>query len=143
MNLFNTIRVDKSIPLPYQKRETDAGYDLYASETKWIFPLRTKKLLSNHKIHIEDGLFGLIQPRSGIRSRGLFIDGVIDEGYQGIFGIVITNISLLPKRIKAGDRVCQVIYLKPYKVEHNEVDKFTEETSRGEDGGLWRKDYNK
>lgn len=138
---FNTIRVHKEIPLPYQKRETDAGYDLYAAETKWIWPLTTTKLLSNHRIHIKDGLFGLIQSRSGIRGKGLLIDGVIDEGYQGIFGIVVSNIGLIPRKIKAGERVCQVIYLEPHKVEHIEAEEFMEQTDRGNDGGLWRKKY--
>lgn len=142
-HLFNTIRVDKNLPLPYQKRETDAGYDLYAAETKWIWPFITTKLLSNHRIHIQDGLFGLIQPRSGIRSRGLLIDGVIDENYQGIFGIVVSNVGLIPRKITAGDRVCQVIYLEPHKVKHIEKDEFTEQTDRGNDGGLWRKNYEK
>lgn len=140
---FNTIRVDKAIPLPYQKRETDAGYDVYAAETKWIWPLSTRALSSNHKIHITDGLFGLIQSRSGIRKRGMIIDGVIDEGYQGVFGLIVSNISLIPRKIRKGERVAQIIYLEPHKVEHNEVDKFNEETNRGNDGGLWRKNYEK
>lgn len=140
---FKTIRINDDIPLPYQKRETDAGYDLYAAESKWIWPLTTTKLLSNHRIHIKDGLFGLIQSRSGIRSRGLLIDGVIDEGYQGIFGIVVSNIGLIPRRIKAGERVCQIIYLEPHKVNHQEVNTFDEKTDRGNDGGLWRKKYEK
>lgn len=133
-HLFNSIRVDKSIPLPYQKRETDAGYDLYAAETKWIWPFQTKRVDSNHKIEINDNIVGLIQPRSNIRSRGLFVDGVIDQGYQGIWGIVITNISLLPRKINKGERICQVLYLEPHKVQHNDVDKFNYVTERGEQG---------
>lgn len=131
---FNTIRMDKNIPLPYQKRETDAGYDLYSAESKWIFPLQTKRINSNHKIEINENLVGLIQPRSNIRSRGLFIDGVIDSGYQGNWGIVVTNISWFPKKINKGDRICQVLYLEPHKVKHNEVDKFSYVTDRGENG---------
>lgn len=142
-HLFNTIRVNKTIPLPYQKRETDAGYDVYAAETKWIFPLTTRTLSSNHRIDITDGLFGLIQSRSGIRKRGLIIDGVVDEGYQGIFGLIISNVNLIPRKIKAGERIAQIIYLEPHKVQHNEVDEFTTKTDRGNDGGLWRKDYQK
>lgn len=133
-HLFNTIRLNKNIPLPFQKRETDAGYDLYAAEDKWIFPFKTKRINSNHKIEINDNIVGLIQPRSNIRSRGLFIDGVIDCGYQGIWGIVVTNISLFPKKIKKGERICQVLYLEPHKVTHNEVDKFSIATERGEQG---------
>jgi dUTP pyrophosphatase len=135
--------VDKSIPLPYQKRDTDAGHDVYAAETKWIWPWTTRTVKSNHRIHITDGLFGLIQSRSGIRKRGLLIDGVIDEGYQGIFGLIISNVNIFPRRIKAGERVAQIIYLEPHKVQHHEVDEFSTETERGNDGGLWRKEYKK
>lgn len=131
---FKTIRVNKNIPLPYKKRETDAGFDLYAAETKWILPFQTKRINSNHRIEIDDNIVGLIQSRSNIRSKGLFIDGVIDRGYQGIWGIVITNISLFPRRIKAGERICQVLYLVPHSPEHEEVNEFLEKTDRGDKG---------
>jgi dUTP pyrophosphatase len=131
---FKTIKVDKDIPLPYKKRETDAGFDLYAAETKWIFPFQTKRINSNHKIEIDKTIVGLIQPRSNIRSKGLFVDGVIDRGYQGIWGIVVTNVSLLPRKITKGERICQVLYLYPYSPNHLEVNEFTEETDRGEEG---------
>lgn len=134
MHNFKTIRVDENIPLPYQKRETDGGYDLYSAESKWILPFQTKRVNSNHKIEISDNIVGLIQPRSNIRNKGLFIDGVIDQGYQGIWGIVVTNISLMPRRIKKGERICQVLYLEPHKVKYNEIKKFVIKTSRGEDG---------
>jgi dUTP pyrophosphatase len=133
-HVFNTIRVDKGLPLPYQKRETDAGYDLYAAESKWIWPLQTKRINSNHKIEISDNIVGLIQPRSNIRSQGLFVDGVIDCGYQGIWGIIVTNISWFPKKVRKGDRICQVLYLEPHKVLHGEVKEFTTKTDRGEQG---------
>lgn len=142
-HLFNTIRVDKAIPLPYQKRDSDAGYDVYAAETKWIWPLTTRAVLSNHRINITDGLFGLIQSRSGIRKRGMIIDGVIDEGYQGVFGLIISNVNLIPRKINKGERIAQIIYLEPHKVQHIEVDEFTTTTERGNDGGLWRKKYEK
>jgi dUTP pyrophosphatase len=82
-----------------------------------------------------------MQSRSGIRSKGLFIDGVIDSEYQGIWGIMVTNISWLPKRVKKGERLCQAIFMPYYNVSLKEVDEFSTETDRGNDGGLWRKEY--
>jgi dUTP pyrophosphatase len=142
---FETIRNDLSIPLPYKKRKTDAGYDLYAAEDSWIFPLQTKTVKSNHKILIDEksGQFALMQSRSGIRSKGLFIDGVIDSGYAGVWGIMVTNISWLPKKIKKGERLCQAMFIPYYNPELLEKDKFSKETNRGESGGLWRKEYEK
>lgn len=143
MHIFETIRENKNIPLPYKKRDTDAGFDLYAAETKIIWPLMTRTLKSNHRINIKKGKFGLIQSRSGIRRRGMLIDGVIDSGYQGTFGIMVSNISFIPRIIKKGERVCQIIYLDYHNVEHKEVEEFLEKTERGTDGGLWRKKYEK
>lgn len=140
---FETTKYNEDIPYPFQARETDAGYDIFAAETKWIWPLTTKTIKSNHAIHIEDGLFGLIQSRSGIRSRGMIIDGVIDEGYQGFFGLIISNVNLIPRRIKAGDRVAQIIFLEPKKVGFIGVDQFSKTSDRGKDGGVWRKKYQK
>lgn len=141
MKVFETIRNDKNIPLPYKKRETDAGFDLYALEDSWILPLQTKTVKSNHKILIneESGLFGLIQSRSSIRSKGLFIDGVIDSGYSGTWGIIVTNISWLPKRIKKGERLCQAIFIPYTNPKLKEKDEFSIKTNRGADGGLWRR----
>lgn len=142
---FETIKNDAHIPLPYKKRNSDAGYDLYALEESWIFPLQTKTYKSNHKILIEEdsGIFSLMQPRSGIRSKGLFIDGVIDAGYQGTWGIMVTNISWFPRKIKKGDRLCQAIFIPYVNPELLERENFSKITARNDSGGLWRKDYEK
>lgn len=139
--IFETKRLYSDIPLPFKKRKTDAGYDIYAAETKIIWPLTTRTLLSNHSIDIFDGKFGFIQSRSGIRKRGMIIDGVIDAGFQGTFGLIISNVNIIPRRIKKGERVAQIIFLDYSEVEMNEVDEFSRETERGTDGGVWRNDY--
>lgn len=134
MKVFETIRINKEIPLPYKKRETDAGLDIYALESKFIFPLTTTKIFSNHKIDIKDNLFGLIQSRSGIRSKGLIIDGVIDETYQGNISLIISNVGLMPRYIKKGERIAQIIFLDYNKVFLEEKETFSRITDRGENG---------
>lgn len=142
MKKYETIRVDKTLPLPYKKREDDAGHDLYALESGWIWPFQTKTIKSNHKILIEKGDKGLVFARSGIRNRGLLIEGVIDAGYTGIIGIMTTNCFPWPRRIKKGERICQILFNEPSTI-LVEVEKFSKTTNRGADGGLWRKDYKK
>lgn len=134
MKKFETIRVDGNIPLPFKKRQTDAGYDLYAAENTWLLPFQTKVIQSNHRILIEDGYFGFVQARSSIRSRGMLIEGVIDEGYQGVIGIMVTNATPFFKRIKKGERVCQLILLPYINVELREVKEFSKKTDRGNGG---------
>jgi len=131
---FETIRINKEVPLPYKKRNTDAGYDLYAAETKIIWPFSTKVLKSNHKILIDENYFGFIQARSGIRSKGLMIEGIIDAGYTGTIGIMVTNTRPLPKIIKKGERVAQIMFLPKLNIKLNEVNEFEVNTDRGDNG---------
>lgn len=137
---FETIRNISNIPLPFKKRASDAGFDLYSAEDCWIFPLQTKTIKSNHKILIEEnsGIFNLIQSRSSIRKKGLFIDGVIDSGYSGSWGIMVTNISWFPRKIKKGERLCQGIFIPYINPKLIEKEKFSKKTDRGNDGGIWR-----
>lgn len=133
MKIYETIRVDKDLPTPYKKRVSDAGHDLFSSETQWILPFQTKVIKSNHRILIGEGDKGLVFARSSIRSKGMTIEGVIDAGYTGIIGIMITNNSFWPRRIKKGERTCQILFNET-DTALIEVDKFSKQTDRGEQG---------
>lgn len=133
MKTYQTIRVDKNIPTPYKKRKTDAGHDLFASESGWLWPFQTKVFKSNHRILIGEGDKGLVFARSGIRSKGMVIEGVIDAGYTGIIGIMVTNNSFLPKKVNKAERICQILF-NDTDTELIEVDEFGTTTNRGEDG---------
>jgi dUTP pyrophosphatase len=135
MNVFKTKVLDLNLPLPYKKHESDAGYDIYAAEDTWVLPFQTKVIPSNHSILIENHLFGAMFPRSSIRKKGWLIEGIIDEGFTGYFKIIVTNINLLPRKIKKGERVCQMVFLKYEDVKFNFVNEYETITERG-DGGF-------
>lgn len=132
MNVFNTKRLDNNLPLPFKKHANDAGYDIYAAKDTWVLPFQTKVIPSNHSILIENGLFGGMYPRSSIRKKGWLIEGIIDEGFTGFFKIIATNINLLPRKIKKGERICQMVFLKYENVTFNEVAEYSQVTQRGE-----------
>lgn len=132
--VFETIRNNLNISLPFKKRETDAGWDIFSSETCIIWPFSTKVLKSNHKILIGEDYFGFIQARSSIRSKGLIIEGIIDAGYTGTIGIMVTNTRPYPRIIKKGERPAQIMILPKLNIEMIEVDEFSKKTDRGNNG---------
>lgn len=134
MNKFDTKRLNKDLPLPFKKNPKDAGYDIYAAKDTWVLPFQTKVIPSNHSILIENELFGAMFPRSSIRKQGWLIEGIIDEEFTGYFKIIATNICLWPRKIRKGERVCQLVFLPYHNVIFNEVDEYPRETIRGEGG---------
>lgn len=106
-------RPDKKMPAYYNKREgKDAGYDIYAAKDIWFLPFQTKKIPTNSQIHIPKGHFGCVTSRSGHAERGwLTHPGTIDHGYCGIISAIQTNVSILPRRIKKGERIAQMIFV--------------------------------
>lgn len=132
MNEFETKKLDSTLPLPFKKHSTDAGFDIYAAKTTWVWPFQTKVIPSNHSILIKDHLFGAMFPRSSIRKKGWLIEGIIDEGFTGFFKIIATNICLWPRRVKSGERMCQMIFLKYEDVNFVEVNYYLEKTERGD-----------
>lgn len=106
-------RPDKTIPAYKNNRPgKDAGYDLYASEDKWFWPLQTIKVESNSHIHIPSAHLGRVTSRSGHSKDGWLVHpGTIDHGYAGNIGVIMTNLSFLPRRIKKGTRIAQMIFM--------------------------------
>lgn len=112
----------------------DAGYDLYATEDKWIFPFVITKIPCNCKVELPDGHFGLVTSRSGMSLRGnITIPGIIDSTYRGQISAIVTRIGLLPRKIKRGTRVSQLIVI-PYREIAWKEREIATDTARGENG---------
>lgn len=116
-------REDKSIPGYLNKRPgKDAGYDLYAAQDSWFWPFQTKVVTSNGSFDIPPLHIGRITSRSGHAKQGwLTHPGTIDHGYAGKYGITQTNLSFLPRRIKKGTRIAQLIFFPFTAVEIDEI----------------------
>lgn len=92
-----------------------AGYDLSwvppdtSLETR-IYPGEMLCLKTGWAIQVPQGYVGLVRDRSGMAMRGVTVRaGVIDCDYRGEVGIIVTNETENPVRIRAGERVAQLL----------------------------------
>ena len=74
-------------------------------------------------------------PRSSMSVLPAFLGGgVIDSDYRGNIYIILTNFAASNVEIKNGDRIAQILFLRPEEVVFDEVAEFTDRTSRGTGG---------
>jgi dUTP pyrophosphatase len=113
----------------------DLGYDLYASEAITIPATGMAKVKTGIAIEFTSGHGALLRDRSSMASRGLAVTaGVIDAGYRGEIQVIMHNLGLSDVAIAAGDKIVQMIPVRPethFPVE--EVEDLSE-TKRGAGG---------
>lgn len=131
----NYVKFEENInAIKTDKFDEDAGYDLYVSEDTWVWPFKVSKVPLNIACELPNGTFGWCTGRSGMTSNGLVtLPGIVDNTYRGQIHALMFRIGLLPKKVKKGERVSQLIVLPFDKIDFNEVDKLTA-TSRGLNG---------
>lgn len=121
---INFIKLHEDAVTPKRAHDTDAGFDLVATECDFgsngMFQCRT-----GIAVEIPPGYFGAIFPRSSIRNTALILSncvGVIDSGYRGeiTFSFRWTSGSY-GAVYKAGDRIGQLVILPLPEVEFEEV----------------------
>lgn len=80
---------------PYHANDTDAGYDLFATETVFLPPGRSHIMPVGIKVAVPEGYEIQIRPRSGISSKvALRIansPGTVDAGYRDEIGVILYN----------------------------------------------------
>ena len=105
-------KLSKTTRLPTKANESDAGWDLYASEDVIIEPSQTQTVGTNIAMAIPDGYVGLIWDRSGMATkRGVHrFAGVIDSGYRGEIKVCLWNSSKEHCIINKGDRMAQILF---------------------------------
>lgn len=118
--------------------DSDLGFDLYALEDVFLYPFET--VLVRTGIAVECSRHGfLIRDRSSMARKGIITSGgVIDEGYRGEIGVLLTKITkqgdfIYP--VKKGDKIAQMLPVLVrtgliYVQEVNELG----ESARGENG---------
>ena len=148
-------RLSKSAITPSRANDSDAGYDLYATQDMVIGPMEKLIVPTGISIEIPSGYYGRIAPRSGLAVKNSIdvLAGVIDSGYRGEIGVVLINLNLpevLFNRnkkstayesafgarnkfsISKGDRIAQLIIEKCHKIQWVETE--LSDSERGEGG---------
>jgi len=125
---------DKAI-LPIRSSTKAAGYDL-SSAYDYTIPSMGKYLCQTDlQVAIPDGCYGRVAPRSGLASK-FMIDvgaGVIDADYRGNVGVLLFNFGTEEYKVKAGERVAQLILERIRTPDVMLVDEL-DDTCRGENG---------
>lgn len=146
---MNFKKLDPKAKAPTKNNPQDAGYDLYALEDVEVKGLISNSIMSNVisdyedyvptkiktgiALEIPDGHVGLICDRSGMGSKGFKVmGGVIDSIYRGDVTVCLTKVGNSAK-IKAGDKIAQIVILPIANPELVEVEELTD-TARGEKG---------
>jgi dUTP pyrophosphatase len=144
------VKIENDGKLPNKVRQSDAGFDVFATEDIILYPGQVKKHPLNIRLKLPKGSWAEITTKSGLGSKGqLVYAGVIDEEYRGIVHVIMTNVNIIdcldeqgiplmrtePIVIKKGEKVAQMI-MSPYNSQFfiEEVQELDMNTSRGEGG---------
>jgi dUTP pyrophosphatase len=102
--------------LPIKTYGLDAGFDLVCMGWSIIWPFQVKDLDTGWNVKIPDGYWGSIKTRSStfFRRHLLVLEGVIDPTYTGVLSVVVFNPTFIPKIIKPGDRLAQLLICKAH-----------------------------
>jgi len=125
----------KNSKLPSRNTPTDAGLDLYSSETSLIRGREWKAVSAGISISIPDGYYARIAPRSGLAYKhGIDVfAGVVDSGYRGEIKAILYNAGEKDYLINIGDKIAQMIIEKCYLWNASVVDEL-DNSYRGERG---------
>ena len=144
------VKVEEGGKLPHKVRQSDAGFDVFATEDITIYPGQVVKHPLNIRMKLPPGTWGEITSKSGLGAKGLMVyAGVIDEEYRGVVHVIMSNIFLIegldgdgiplmrttPIVIKKGEKLAQMI-MNSYNSQFYiaQVEELDMNTSRGEGG---------
>ena len=100
-------KLDDDGVVPTKAHDDDAGYDLYSSQDVTLMSGERRTVKTSIAFNIQDGLTGLIWPRSGLSvKKGIdVLAGVIDSGYRGEIKVCLLNTGIDDLEINKGDRI--------------------------------------
>lgn len=114
-----------------------AGLDLYARGPALIGPGMRTLVMCGIKVAIPPGYCGMVCSRSGLALKdGVFVlnaPGIIDSDYRGEVGAILQNASLDWFRVRAGDRIAQLLIV-PIAMMEIRIVEGLDSTERGAHG---------
>lgn len=137
------IYTNETATFPQKAFKTDIGYDICASEDKYIHSMRVREgrgTLVHTGIFLEmpPGVYATLHLRS---SMGLNTPlrlsnqtGIIDSDYRGEVCLCLENVSSYAFRVRKGERIAQLIFHKEVPITVEEVETLNIDTNRGAGG---------
>ena len=116
--------------------QEDAGLDLHALDDATLEPGTPRLVPTGIRIEVPPGYEAQIRPRSGLALNHAITlpnsPATIDPGYRGEIRVVLLNLGREPYRIRAGDRIAQMVIARYEAVEWEEAE--LSDTRRGAGG---------
>lgn len=129
------IMLDKGAYMPVRGHSTDAGLDIRAKED-FIIPARAS-VTTDTGVHVElpRNTTGFLKSKSGLNIyHDITSEGVIDVGYTGSIRVKLFNHGNAPFRVKAGDKISQLVILPIVIPKRLKLVKSFKKTERGDNG---------
>lgn len=139
VDVLKAKKITPTAILPKKATQGSACYDLYPdlADPVKVPPHSDVILQTNIAVSFPDEYCGLIFARSGISTkrhlRPSTCVSVIDNDYRGSIGLPVHNDSDEEQTIMPGERIAQMMLIKPLSFELEIVDSL-DETERGENG---------
>lgn len=129
------IKLDKGAYIPVRAHKTDAGLDLFAKETKKIWPGASAAFDTGVHIQLPPSTAGILISKSGLNvNHGITSTGLIDEGYDGSIAVKLYNHGDAPYTVVAGDKISQLVVVPVIYADVEIVEDFGIKTARGSSG---------
>ena len=120
--------------MPERGHRTDAGLDLKSRETKIVPARGSANFDTGIHIEIPEGYCGILISKSGLNTRkNIQTTGLIDSGYTGSIVVPMKNLDNKSYKVKAGDKISQLVLVPCLLFEPNYVEEF-KKTERGDKG---------
>ena len=121
--------------VPTKATPGSASYNVYSSRDITRRPGGTEKIPLNIGFKFLKKYVCRAYPRSSMSVLPTFLGGgVIDSDYRGNICMMLTNFAACSIEIKIGDKIAQIILLKPEEVSFDEVQESDDRTLRGTGG---------
>lgn len=127
-------KLSNDATIPTKSNISDAGWDLYASADIQLEPLKVTKVSTNIAMVFPENVWGQIEGRSGLASKGIFpVGGIVDQSYTGHVMVVLMNSTSLPYHISKGDRIAQLVLRSQIQSTIDEIEELPN-SERGSNG---------
>lgn len=121
---------------PARSNPSDAGADIFSSESLMIHPGERATVSTGIALEIPEGFYGRVAPRSGLAAKhGIdVLAGVVDSSYRGEIKVVLINTDRHNTfHVEKGDRIAQLIVESHFNFPFSEVADLSD-SSRGQFG---------
>ena len=133
-------KLDQRAVAPVRAHNTDAGFDLVATDITTEINECGQLILVYHTgiaVEIPEGYFGLLVPRSSVFKKSLMLTnhaGVIDSGYRGeVMAKFRSTTDVVPAVYKPGEKFAQLLILPCVEASFTESLELSD-SDRGVDG---------